>query len=299
MTTPVYSVAVPVYNAAQTLGEFTQRLTAVMQQLQQPYQIIFVDDCSKDASWQTLLGLQQQYPNIKLYQLQNNSGQHTATLCGALKAEGEVIITIDDDLQISPEDIPALLQKKQESGAQLVYGHFQKKQQSGYKNLSRTLLFFVLKRMLKDFTYASSFRVFDAGMVKEIDTSFRRYYTFDVSLILQKPSMAFVNIPHYPRKQGSSNYKLRYLVGFVASYFINFTLLPVRLLLFAGVLMAVFGFLSAIYAINRQLTYALIGTVISCTGIILMGLALWAEYFARYMQANSARTLFVINQRSE
>lgn len=299
MANPVYSVVVPVYNAAQTLAEFTQRLAAVMQQLQQPYQIIFVDDCSKDTSWQTLLGLQQQYANITLYQLQNNSGQHTATLCGALKAKGDIVITIDDDLQISPEDIPVLIQKKQESGARLVYGHFQKKQQSGYKNLSRKLLFFILKRMLKDFTYASSFRVFDAAMVKEIDTSFRRYYTFDVSLILQKPTMAFVNVPHYPRKLGSSNYKLRYLVGFVASYFINYTLLPVRFLLVAGLLMAVFGFVFAIYTFNRQLTYALIATVISCTGIISMSLALWAEYFARYMQANSARALFVINQRSE
>lgn len=296
----MYSVVVPVYNAAQTLGEFAQRLTAVMQQLQQPYQIIFVDDCSKDATWQTLLNLQQQYPNIKLYQLQNNSGQHTATLCGALMATGTTIITIDDDLQISPEDIPALIQRKQELGARLVYGHFQKKQQSGYKNLSRALLFFILKRMLKDFTYASSFRVFDAGMVKEIDTSFRRYYTFDVSLVLQKPSMGFVNVPHYPRKQGQSGYRFGYLISFVASFFINYTKIPTRIIFYLGMLISLGGFaLAAFTLMHKNSRFFYVSSIYFCTGLIMIALAIWAEYFARYIQANSPRQLFVINQRSE
>lgn len=296
---PVYSIVVPVYNAAQTLPALTARIVSVMQQQGDPFELIFVDDCSKDAGWQVLLGLKANYPFIKLYQLQQNSGQHTATLCGALKASGQTIITIDDDLQINPEDIPALLQTKQQTQAQVVYGRFTARQQQSYRTLGRRLVFIVVKRIMPGLLHASSFRAFNRSMLQDIDTSYRRYYTLDVSLIQQQPSLAYVNVQQQQRKQGSSNYNLRFLVGFVASYFINFTLLPVRILLFMGALLAILGFVWGWYTVTNNVNLFLASVMVCCTGFMLIGLALWAEYFARYMQANSARTLFVINQRLE
>ncbi len=298
-TAPVYSVVVPVYNGSQTVVALVDRLLPVLNKLQQPYEVIFVDDCSKDNSWQILTQLQQQHNFIKLYQLQTNCGQHTATLCGALKATGTTIITIDDDLQIPPEEISKLIEKKAETGAQLVYGHFIKKQQRGYKNIGRGILFFLLKRMLHDFTYASSFKVFDSNLVADIDTTYRQFYTFDVSLILQKPKMAFVDVEHHTRTQGQSGYHFGYLVSFVASFFINYTQLPIKILLYFGILLGICGFGLSVYCIANSPNYFLPAVVLCCTGLIMISLSLWAEYFARYIQANSPRQLFVVNQRAE
>lgn len=299
-TAPVYSVVVPVYNGSQTLTPLIERLLPVLNKLQQPFEVIFVDDCSSDNSWEIITLIKQQHSFVKIYQLQTNCGQHTATLCGALKAAGNTIITIDDDLQIPPEEISKLIAKKAETGAQLVYGHFVNKRQSGYKNIGRRILFAMMKRMLEDFTYASSFRIFDRELLTDIDTLYRKYYTFDVSLILRKPKMAYVDVEHHTRQQGESGYKFRYLVGFVASFFINYTKIPIRIVFYLGLLLAVGGFaVSAITLTLKNPRPFYVSSIYLCTGLVLIGLALWAEQFARYIQANSARPLFIINQRAD
>lgn len=298
-TSHAYSIIVPVYNGSQTLKELLERLKIVFEQLSSPFEVIFVDDCSSDTSWQVLTEIQRQNSFVKIYQLQNNCGQHTATLCGVLKASNNSIITIDDDLQIPPEEILKLIEKKKQTNARLVYGHFVNKRQSGYKNIGRRILFFIMRRMLEDFTYASSFRIFDKALVNEIDTSYRKYYTLDVSLILQKPKIAFADVQHHTRQQGKSGYKFRYLMGFVASYFINYTYLPVRLMLLGGVIIAMLGFIFGMIFFKNTGNYFFGSIMLCCTGLIIIALSLFTEYFARYMQANSSRQLFVIKQRNE
>ena len=113
------SIVIPVYNSATILNELVERITKAVNQT---HEIILVDDGSKDNSWNTIVKLKENYPTIKGIQLNKNYGQHNALLCGITSAIGNNIITMDDDLQHPPEEIPKLISKHEETGAQIIYG---------------------------------------------------------------------------------------------------------------------------------------------------------------------------------
>ena len=103
------SVVIPVYNGATTLPTLIDRLRAVLSQLARPYEVILVNDGSRDPSWATIESLALRYPDIIGIDLMRNYGQHNALLCGIRRSRYEVIVTLDDDLQQPPEEIPRLL----------------------------------------------------------------------------------------------------------------------------------------------------------------------------------------------
>lgn len=106
----LYSVVVPVYNSEHTLTELYTRLEKVFREtVQEPFELILVDDGSKDRSYQIMEELRQKDPRVKIIQMARNFGQHPALLCGFSHAEGDFIITMDDDLQHPPEEIPKLI----------------------------------------------------------------------------------------------------------------------------------------------------------------------------------------------
>ena len=106
----LYSVVVPVYNSEHTLTELYTRLEKVFREtVQEPFELILVDDGSKDRSYQIMEKLRQKDPRVKIIQMARNFGQHPALLCGFSHAEGDFIITMDDDLQHPPEEIPKLI----------------------------------------------------------------------------------------------------------------------------------------------------------------------------------------------
>src|SRR6185503_1562788 len=119
-----YSVVVPVYNSEKTLVELFTRTREVFKKLGRSFEMVFVEDCGKDQSWQVLRELSDQYPGeVVAVKLARNFGQHNATLCGFHHAQGRFVITIDDDLQIPPEEIPKLIDEQERSDAELVYGY--------------------------------------------------------------------------------------------------------------------------------------------------------------------------------
>ena len=105
------SVVIPVYNGAATVPALINRLRPVLQDLAVPYEIILVNDGSRDASWATIESLAQRYPEIAGIDLMRNYGQHNALLCGIRRSQYDVIVTLDDDLQQPPEEIPRLLSR--------------------------------------------------------------------------------------------------------------------------------------------------------------------------------------------
>ena len=116
-----YSVVIPVYRGESTLPELVERLSIVLAGLGSEYEILLVNDGSPDHSWEVILSLSKRYPSILGLDLMRNYGQHNATLCGVMHAQHEIIVTMDDDLQHHPEDIPALIAKLNE-GYDVVYG---------------------------------------------------------------------------------------------------------------------------------------------------------------------------------
>ena len=115
------SIVIPVYNSTQTLGTLTRRLTVVLEQLGLTYEVILVNDGSCDESWERIVALSDEDDRLQGISLMRNYGQHNALLCGIQAARYEVMVTLDDDLQNPPEEIPKLLAKLAE-GYHVVYG---------------------------------------------------------------------------------------------------------------------------------------------------------------------------------
>jgi glycosyltransferase involved in cell wall biosynthesis len=153
-----YSVVIPVYNSENTLVELTERIKNLFCRLEKEYEIILVDDCSRDSSWKVMKKIRENDKNIKIIHLLRNFGQHNAIVCGFNHATGKYVITLDDDFQHPPEEIPKLIDKINE-GYFVVYGKYIEKKHSKVENfLSKEfqhLIHFILN--IPNDIYLSSF----------------------------------------------------------------------------------------------------------------------------------------------
>ena len=153
-----FSVVIPVYNSESSLDELLYRLLPVFKAVSVGFEIIFVDDGSKDRSWQKLKELRNKHKHVKIIQLMRNFGQHNALVCGFHFANGDYIITLDDDLQIPPEEIPKLISKIEE-GYDIVYGKYLSKKHSKFRNIGSLLIQAVYKKVFDVHNDLSAFRI--------------------------------------------------------------------------------------------------------------------------------------------
>src|SRR5690554_3148354 len=141
---PSVSIVVPVYNSEQTLDELVRRLKAAVGPISRDFEVILVNDGSADRSWEVARRLAAEYPEVHGISLMRNHGQHNALLCGIREARGDVIVTIDDDLQNRPEDVPALVARVVE-GHDVVYGVPRQQQWGFMRGIASRVTKMVLK----------------------------------------------------------------------------------------------------------------------------------------------------------
>lgn len=239
---PHVSIVIPVYRAAASLEELTSRLMAVIETLPGGGEIVLVDDCSPDESWTVLTGLKARYPkHLQIARLQRNSGQHNAILCGFSIVRGEVVITMDDDLQNPPEEIPRLLEKI-DQGYDLVIGAYGEKQHSAARNASGGLVDRVIRWMFAlpaDFQL-TSFRAVRRPVVDNVKQMGGVFPYVTTMLFSHTSKYANAPVRHDPRKHGASNYNLSRSVRLAANLLMSYSALPVMVV---GVLcLAAFAF---------------------------------------------------------
>ncbi|MFC1511845.1 glycosyltransferase family 2 protein [Candidatus Latescibacterota bacterium] len=223
-----YSVVVPVYNSADTLGELHERLTRTMQSLGGTYEIIMVDDGSTDTSPHLIEQLASVDPCLRCIRLVSNVGQHRAVMRAFREVRGRYIITIDDDLQYLPEDIPNLLAAMAENPSpDIVIGVPRDKKQTSFRKLL-SLLFHQANTFLlnqKPTIIITPFKVISRELTEKLlVTPPGRFATIGTALLLLKPTIVNVPITHSLRNRGSSGYGFlkmariaRDLVGFYFS----------------------------------------------------------------------------------
>ena len=149
-----FSVIVPVYNSKDTLEELYSQITDFFTGENNSYEVVFVDDCSTDNSWDVITTMQLNHKHIIGIKLSKNSGQHHATSCGITHAQGNFIVTIDDDLQIYPSEIGKLLATQNKTRADVVYGIYPQKKHSIIRNWGASSLKRFLRNMHRPFQKA-------------------------------------------------------------------------------------------------------------------------------------------------
>lgn len=285
-----YSVVVPVYKAEASLQELYKRLTAVMKTLSSPFEIIFVEDCGGDGSWDMITKLSGSDERVKGIQLGRNFGQHNALLCGIRAAVGDVIITVDDDLQHPPEEIPGLLSKLSE-GFDVVYGAPRRERHGFFRDIASQITKITLQGAMgvKIARNVSAFRVFRAHIIPAFDEYRGPFVSIDVLLTWGTKRFAVVRVEHAGRHAGKSNYNFRTLVMHAFNMMTGFSVLPLQLASLIGFIFTVFGFIVLAYVLGRYFIqgqkvpgFPFLASIISIfSGAQLFALGIIGEYLAR------------------
>ncbi len=301
---PEYSIIVPVFNSEQTLPGLYERTAAVFMKSGYSFEMIFVDDFSHDKSWEVLTQLKKKYPeNIVAIKLAKNFGQHNAVFCGLEHAQGELIITIDDDLQIPPEEIIKLIQVYHEKDADLVYGYFGKKKHSVVRNLGSYFIKKSSRILLHSPGEGSSFRLITAGLVANILKHQQHFMYIDELLLWYTSNIAFTEVRHEKRSVHRSGYSTWKLFKLSANIVIYYTAVPLRIMTYGGFILSVLSFISGIRFIINKITHdvplgytSLIVAILFSTSIIMLCLGLIGEYLTRIYQVQNKKPPYSIKK---
>jgi undecaprenyl-phosphate 4-deoxy-4-formamido-L-arabinose transferase len=299
-----YSVVVPVYNSENTLRELYDRIQKAFEQLGKTFEVIFVEDGGKDASWDVLDSLKAEFPDhITAIKLNKNYGQHNATICGFQFAGGRFIITIDDDLQNPPEEIHKLVELSEAKQPDVVYGLYDKKKHSRLRNIGSASVKKTSKLLLKGLGKGSSFRLIRKELVAKLLEHHNHFMFIDEVLLWYTDNFAFVLVEHHRRAKGKSGYSRQKLFSMISDLMYFYTNIPLRLMVWGGMIVSFITFLLGIQFILRKLLYdtplgytSLIVTILFSTSIIVFSLGVIGGYLSRIYMVQNKKPPFSIQK---
>jgi glycosyltransferase involved in cell wall biosynthesis len=284
------SVIIPVYNSEPNLRPLLLRLEPVLKSCTDSFEILMVNDGSRDRSWEVICKLAQEFPWVHGINLMRNYGQHNALLCGIREAKYDVIVTMDDDLQNPPEEIPKLLQKLAE-GYDVVYGTPQKGQHGLWRDIASQMTKMALQSAIgaKIARNASAFRAFRTYVRNAFEKYDGPFVSIDVLLTWGTERFGAVPVRNDPRRGGISHYTFRKLVVHALNMMTGFSTLPLQVASLIGFAFTLFGLGVFIYVFGRYLIlgysvpgFPFLASIISVfSGVQLFALGMMGEYLAR------------------
>ena len=299
-----FSIVVPVYNSEKTLEPLFERASKFFIDKGRSFQIIFVDDGSNDESWKRINDLKCRHGNVvKAIKLAQNSGQQKATLCGINFSEGKIVITIDDDLQVPPEEMEKLLATYEQTGADLIYGVYDDKKHSLIRNIGSNVFNFLFSRMASTTGKGSSFRLLTAEMAGRLRGINQKYLLLDEVLQWFTNNIGFCKVEHHKRLEGKSGYSIFTLISITFKYVIYYTVLPLRLMTYIGFFFSLFAFIVAMIYVYRWLLLDVqpgftttILAIFFSTSIILFSLGIIGEYISRIYVQEISKPPYVVKE---
>jgi glycosyltransferase involved in cell wall biosynthesis len=302
------SVVIPVFNSGDMLETLLLRLQPVLAAQAANFEIILVNDGSRDRSWEVICRLTARYPHLRGINLMRNYGQHNALLCGIRAARYDAIVTMDDDLQHPPEEIPKLLRKLAE-GHDLVYGTAEREPHGFWRGQSSRLTKWVLGRILgaEAGRSISAFRAFRTSLRQAFSDYRGPLVQIDVLLSWGTSRFASIAVPHQPRRIGVSNYTFQSLVVHAIKLFTGSSTLPLRLATWVGFGSIAFGMLVLAWVFGNYLIHGavqpgfpfLASIIAIFAGAQLFALGILGEYMAQVHCRLMEKPAYIIYQESD
>ena len=295
---PSLSVVVPVYNSEGSLQELHRRVSAVFARLKIRGEMVFVNDCSKDKSWNVLREIAESDGRVTSINLMNNFGQDNAVMCGIQFARGRYVVTMDDDLQHPPEEIEKLYRFITRSTYDVVYGQYVKRRYNWFRDFCADLVKGVMSRIAGGDHAVTSFRIMTENVMGEL----RRFSQYNVMvdvLIKDVVSSSLIGncpVEHHARIEGRSNYSYRKLFAYMINMIFSFTLWPLRVasifgFIFSFISICLVGLLVVYYGVYGVAVSGWTSLIISITffsGLILFVLGIMGEYVGKiYLNINN------------
>lgn len=299
------SVVVPVYNSAPTLKTLFDEVDKVFSGLNLQYQLVLVDDCSQDNSWEVIKELKSRNGNkITAIAMAKNFSQHNAIFCGLHHCTGDLIITMDDDLQHPPDEMAKLIEKQKETGADVIYGISTKYNRSAVRN-TFSKGFKVSNKIVanENYTGGSSFRLLKKEIVKKLITHNQQFVFMDELLAWYTSNIEHVVVRHEPSKLGESRYTAFGLARLYWNLVYGYNAAMLRIITIMGIVSSLLSFLVGVFFIIKKLFFhvriGFTGIVVSITftgGIILLSVGIIGEYLRRMYNILNERPQYSIRE---
>jgi glycosyltransferase involved in cell wall biosynthesis len=306
-TSGLVSVIIPVYNSEDSLEPLVDRLLNVFQNQANECEILMVNDGSQDHSWKIIQTLASNHQQVRGLNLMRNFGQHNALLAGIRQAKGEIIVTMDDDLQNPPEEVPKLLAELAE-GHDVVYGNPIQEQHGIVRDNASVFVKIALRAGFgfKHASHTSAFRAFRAQLRNAFSDFEAKHVSIDVLLTWATTDFAWVSVKHNERLSGRSGYSLHKLLNHTINIVTSFSSLPLRIATFIGFIFMAFGVLILLYALlgyfiyNRGVPgFTFIASIIAIfSGVQLFSLGIIGEYIGRIHQRVLNQPCYVIADKT-
>jgi glycosyltransferase involved in cell wall biosynthesis len=300
------SVVVPVYNSELILPALIKRLEPALASLASQYEVVLVNDGSRDQSWKVIQELSRSFPWVCGINLMRNYGQHNALLCGIRAARFDTLLTMDDDLQHPPEEIHKLVAKLDE-GFEVVYGFPEHEQHGFLRDIASWLTKLALRKSMEAETarHVSAFRAFRTQARDAFASYHSPFVSIDVVLTWATTRFAAVQVRHDPRQTGASNYTLGMLFRHAMNMMTGFSILPLQLANLMGFLCTAFGGIILAYVVGRYLLYGtsvpgfpfLASIIAIFSGAQLLALGIIGEYLARMHFRMMERPTYTIREK--
>jgi glycosyltransferase involved in cell wall biosynthesis len=301
-----YSVVIPVFNSEPIVGETIDRVVQFFEGAGLKFELVLVNDGSRDGSWNILKQRALGNPNIVALNLLHNSGQHKANLAGFREATGDYVITMDDDLQNPPDQIELLIDEVMK-GRDIVFGKFAHKQAAGHRALGSKAIGLINRRIFgqpPDLT-VSNFRILRRDVVERICASRNSYPYITGQALLYSSDRANVTVRHDPRPVGESSYGFIRIARLVATILFSYSSFPLRLAAFFGFVVSAFSFLvGVVYLIRGAVSdsrvegwTSLIVLLAFFNGVTIALLSMLGEYVIRTLNSVSAHEPYHVVER--
>jgi undecaprenyl-phosphate 4-deoxy-4-formamido-L-arabinose transferase len=303
--TPEISVVIPVYNEEESLPSLFAALYPVMTKLARSFEIIFINDGSRDSSLGLLYDFYKKYPEVCVIDLNGNFGQHMAIMAGFEQARGSKMITLDADMQNPPEEIPKLV-AQMDAGHDVVGTYRVGRQDPLFRKVASKIVNKCTNRITKLSIrdYGCMLRGYDRRIIDIINVS-RESATF-IPALAQKFAANPVEIPvaHREREKGVSKYGLFQLIRLNFDLMTSFSLVPLQMVTMAGMIVSALSFLLVCYMFIRRLVlgpevqgvFTLMAIQFLLTGIVLFSLGIAGEYMGRIYKEVSRRPRFSVKK---
>ena len=301
------SLVIPVYNEEENLNKMIERIRPVMQGMGRPYEVIFIDDGSRDNSL-TILKSLTKYPEVRVVELVRNYGQHAAILAGFSVVRGDIVVTLDADLQNPPEEIPKLV-KEMEAGDYDVVGTIRRgRKDSLFRIIPSKIINMITRRITKVrmTDWGCMLRAYRRPVVERM-IACHEHATFIPALATYMGKrVTEIEVAHEERFGGKTSYPLRKLINLQFDLVSSFSDLPMKLLMYGGIWMAIGGVCFGIFLAVARLAY---GALWAAQGVftlfailfVFIGLQFFAfgivgEYIGRIYREVRKRPAYVIEK---
>ena len=305
-TESVISVVIPVFNEKTGLAALIGRLQPVLRSLGRPYEIVMIDDGSRDGSLAILKDLVRENPELRVVELTRNYGQHAAIMAGFSIVRGDIVVTLDADLQNPPEEIPRLVAEMENGGYDVVGTIRRRRRDSAFRLGASRLINIVARRItgVHMTDWGCMLRAYRRPVVERMRECHEHATFIPALATVFAKRLTEIEVAHEERHGGKSNYPLRKLINLQFDLVASFSDFPMKMLMYGGILMSVLGVCFGVFLAVARLVYGalwaaqgvftLFAVLFIFVGLQFFALGVIGEYIGRIYREVRRRPEYVI-----